>query len=472
MSTDTPTPPADETPRDAPVRFPHEPLGDLERRGELPTSQHGMALELAIRVGDLLQSSGQSANDSVVVMRRICHAYGLRRVHVDITSNAIVASYYPGKGRGPLTAMRTVEPAPPDLTKTAKLNHLVSDIRAGEPLASAIERFDAIRAAAPPYPRWVGALGNSAIGMAVQLLYTVNPVVLLIALLTGIALNRLQAFMARFSMPPFFQQMAGGWLIVAVTAAVSWAGRLDVTAIFHGLNPTLIAVGGIVQLVAGMKFVAAGQDAIDGFYVTATARVLQVLMLTAGLVAGLVSGLTLAARLGVFVYISPDPIAHGPLAAQFAGVVAAAVCWSVGGFAEWRTILLTGGGAALAWLGVTTTQSALGGVITADFVAALAAAFVTTMLVRRTTMPGFAVVNGAMLPLVPGMRVYNGLIQLVGTNAVPPSPSDGAGTLMVAAGVALAIAAGASLGMFIGRPVGDRLMELPQAWYGHLRHRR
>ena len=450
----------------------HESLGDLGRQGQLPSTQQGLALELAIRIGDLLQSSGQSVNDTVVIIRRICQAYGLRRVHVDITYTAIVASYYPGEGQGPVTAMRTVEPASPNLTKTVAINKLVDDIAAGEPLPVALERFDEIRAMALPYPRWLATLGNSSIGLAIQLFYTTSPAVLVVALVTGVALNRLLHFLAARSMPVFFQQLAGGWLIVAITAAISWMGRHDVIAVFHGLNPTLIAVGGIVQLVAGMKFVGAGQDAIDGFYVTATARLLQVVMLTAGIVAGLVSGLMIAARVGVFVYISPDPINHGAIWAQYVGAVLAAVFYAVGGFSDRRTIALAGGGAALAWFGFNTALAAINGVIFADFLAALVAALITTMLVRRTTIPGFAVVNGSLLVLVPGLRVYNGLLQMVGTNLVPASPNEGASTLMVAVGVALAIAAGASLGMYVGRPVGDRIMGVPLEWAEKLSWRR
>ena len=473
MDDDQTTPVGESSPPDqaGSATFQHESMGSLGRRGQLPTTERGLALELAMRIGDLLQSSGQSVNDTVVVMRRVCQAYGLTRVHVDITYTAIVASYYPGDGLGPFTAMRTVEPTSPNLTQTASLNRLVDDIAAGEPLTRAVARFDEIRRQPLPYPRWVSTAGNAGISLAVQLFYTTSPVVLVVALLTGLGLNRLLAFLARRSMPAFFQQLAGGWLIVIVTALMSWLGRLEGATLFHGIDSTMIAVGGIVQLVAGMKFVAAGQDAIDGFYVTATARLLQVTMLTAGVVAGLVSGLTIAARLGIFVYISPNPITPGALATQYVGAVLAAICFAVSCFADRRTIALTGAGAALAWFGCSATKAAIGGEVTADFAGALLAAFVATLLVRRTSIPGFAVVNGALLPLVPGMGVYNGLIQLVGTNLVLPAPERGAGTLLVAAGVALAIAAGASLGMYVGRPVGDRLMGVPLAWYGQLRRR-
>ena len=457
-------------------------LGDLGRRGELPATARGAALELAMRIGDLLQSSGQSANDTVVVIRRVCQAYGLRRVQVDITSTSIVGSYLepthqadsggtpsaPGRLSGqPVTSMRMVEPTHQDLAKTAALNRLVSDVVKGESLPRAMERFDQIRAARRPYPGWVATLGNASIGMAVQLLHTTNPVVLAVALVMGIALNRLLDFLARRSMPVFFQQLAGGWLIVVVTAATSWAGTWEWTPLFHGLAPTLIAVGGVVQLVAGMKFVSAGQDAIDGFYLTATARLLQVIMLTAGIVAGLVSGLTVAARFGFFIFLSSN-IPTNPMPLRYAAVILAGVCFMVGAFADWQTIVLTAGGSALAWFGFTASQAAIGGTVTPSFIGALLSAVVVTMLVRRTSKPGFAIVNGALIGLVPGMRLYNGLLQMVGTNVVPADPSQGGSALLVAAGVALALAAGASLGIYIGRPVGDRIMKLPQTWIRRL----
>ena len=469
------------TPVDPPSEIDGDSLSELGRRGELPATAGGAALELAMRIGDLLQSSGQSANDTVVVIRRVCQAYGLRRVQVDITSTSIVGSYLEpaqpvdgvtpsttGRLSGqPVTSMRMVEPAHQDLAKTAALNRLVSDVVKGESLSRAMQRFDQIRAARPPYPSWVATLGNASIGMAVQLLHTTNPVVLALALVMGIALNRLLNFLARRSMPVFFQQLAGGWLIVVVTAATSWAGTWEWTSLFHGLAPTLIAVGGVVQLVAGMKFVSAGQDAIDGFYLTATARLLQVIMLTAGIVAGLVSGLTVAARFGFFIFLSSN-IPTNPMPLRYTAVILAGVCFMVGAFADWQTIILTAGGSALAWFGYTASQAAIGGTVTPSFIGALLAAVVVTMLVRRTSKPGFAIVNGALIGLVPGMRLYNGLLQMVGTNVVPADPSQGGSALLVAAGVALALAAGASLGIYIGRPVGDRIMKLPQTWIRRL----
>ena len=73
------------------------------------------------------------------------------------------------------------------------------------------------------------------------------------------------------------------------------------------------------MLVAGMTIVGAAQDAIDEFYLTASARLLDVVMRTAGIVVGIVASLELAWRLGAPLSISPEPVALGPLGAQFVG---------------------------------------------------------------------------------------------------------------------------------------------------------
>jgi uncharacterized membrane protein YjjB (DUF3815 family) len=83
------------------------------------------------------------------------------------------------------------------------------------------------------------------------------------------------------------------------------------------------------------------------------------------------------------------------------------------------------------------------------------------LLVRRTSVPGFGLISAALLPLVPGLTLYHGLLQLVGPSTDQADPAGGASTLLRAAGVALAIGAGASLGTFLGRPIVDQLRRIP-----------
>jgi uncharacterized membrane protein YjjP (DUF1212 family) len=78
------------------------------------------ALNLAIQVGDCLLSAGMSANDVVVAMLGITDAYGLSRVHVDVTYTSISASCYPARGAPPITCIRVVQPDDIDTARYAR----------------------------------------------------------------------------------------------------------------------------------------------------------------------------------------------------------------------------------------------------------------------------------------------------------------------------------------------------------------
>ncbi|MDR2620331.1 MAG: threonine/serine exporter family protein [Propionibacteriaceae bacterium] len=447
--------------------FRHVSMSELGLTGQLPSTTEGLAVELTLRIGDLLFGSGMSTQDTILTMRRILTAYGLARAQVDITHTSIIASYYPGGGLPPITSVRIVKTVVANLSKVETVGRLVEEIVRGKPLGDAMRALDAIRATPLPYPVWVAILGESLISVSIQLMYTTSPRMLLIALVTGVLLNLFMRAMMRFALPPFFLQLSGAWLAVGFAAFASWAnGRIE---FFDGVDPTLVALGCLWQLVAGMKFVAAVQDAIDTNYVTATARLLQVVMLTGGIVAGLVSGLIVLNRFGLEVYISATPLTQGALPVQVIGATALAAVYLVGNYANGRTIVLASAMAALARVGYAMTLTSGFGPIASNFVGAFAAALLATLLVRKTAIPGFAIVAAAMIPLVPGSRLYYAMIQMVGTVNIAADMSLGINTLGVALGIGLAIAAGASVGVFFGRPIGDRLMTLPRTWYDRMR---
>jgi uncharacterized membrane protein YjjP (DUF1212 family) len=87
-------------------------------------TQARQALELALRVGDVLLAAGMSANDVVVEMLRITEAYRLSRVHVDVTFTSIAVTYYAAPTTVPMTLVRTVQPDVLDLTKVRRVQAL------------------------------------------------------------------------------------------------------------------------------------------------------------------------------------------------------------------------------------------------------------------------------------------------------------------------------------------------------------
>jgi uncharacterized membrane protein YjjB (DUF3815 family) len=245
--------------------------------------------------------------------------------------------------------------------------------------------------------------------------------------------------------------------LIAVGATAAGRGGVEVLT---GVDPTLIVVGGIVMLVAGMAIVGAMQDAIDQFYVTASARLLQVTVMTVGIVVGIVAVLQLMRQVGAPVMISPNPVELGPLGAQFLGVGVICAGFAVWAYADLATIALAVVMGMLGWAGYTVTAAIGAGEVLANAVGALTAAFAATLVIRRSSIPGFALISAALLPLVPGLSLYNGLLQLVGTTPGRGDAAAGAATLFVAVGIALGIASGATLGTYLGRPIANQLRRI------------
>ena len=87
-------------------------------------------IDLAMRVGETLLSTGASASDVVATVLRLTDAYDLRSVHVDVTFTSISVSYHRGLDADPMTVMRGIKVRSMDLTRLERLPTLVRDIAA------------------------------------------------------------------------------------------------------------------------------------------------------------------------------------------------------------------------------------------------------------------------------------------------------------------------------------------------------
>lgn len=79
-----------------------------------------------------------------------------------------------------------------------------------------------------------------------------------------------------------------------------------------------------------------------------------------------------------------------------------------------------------------------------------------------------AIIGAGIVPLVPGLSLYNGLMGIV---QHPPGDAEfmlALGILLRAVGIGAAVATGASLGNMIGRPLRRRFVHL----YNRLPRRR
>ncbi|WP_172669710.1 threonine/serine ThrE exporter family protein [Arsenicicoccus sp. oral taxon 190] len=408
-------------------------------------------LDLAMRVAEMMLSHGASANDVTVNALRITRAYDLRSVHVDVTYTSIYVSYYRGHDREPLTTFRVVRARSIDYTRLQRLQGLVSRIGEGLPVDEAFDLFAAIVRAPHPYRRWVVTVANAGVAASVCVLLNASPLIILIAFLASAAIDLLMGWLAKKQVPTFFVQALGAsiptlaaiGLMKLAYDQVSWLGDI---------RPELIVAGGVVLMLSGLSAVGAAQDAIDGYYVTAGARTYEVLVLTLGIVVGILASLQLGDRLGVPVVLSGAAPPVGNLAQQIGGSLLISMFFAASTYAGPRTVVLCGGMGVLGWLGYLGGTLVGLGTVSASALGAFVPALLSVPMARRLQVPSLALITAALVPLMPGSMVYRGILEIVAHTGSKTSFGDGAMTLFNAAGVGMALAAGASLGTYLARP--------------------
>lgn len=409
-------------------------------------------IDLAMRVGETLLSTGASASDVVATVLRLTNAYGLRSVHVDVTFTSISVSYHRGPDADPMTVMRGIKVRSTDLTRLERLQALVAEIAASPvDVEEARARFRAVVRAPHPYRRWVVTGALAAVAAAVAALLGGNWLIVALSFFTGAVVDRAQRWLAHRGVAAFFTQMVGGAIPTVVAVGLLAAISAGVPGL-KGISPSLVVASGIVVLLAGLSVVGAAQDAIDGYYVTAGARGFEVLVLTLGIVVGIAGVLALGQRMGVSMQFTAAAQLSTNNVVQVLAAMVVSGAFALSAYAAPRAAFyctLTGG---LGWLTYLAAISTGMGPAAASSCAALIAGFISQLVASRLQVPALALTMAGIVPLLPGLAVYQGLFEMVHATA-GVGVSHGGATLLGAAGIGMGLAAGVSMGTFLARPV-------------------
>ncbi|WP_223622397.1 threonine/serine exporter ThrE family protein [Microbacterium sp. EST19A] len=410
-------------------------------------------LDLSTRIGESMFAIGASAHEVTLAITRVCDAYGLRDVQVDVTYNSITVSFHLSGEVWPETLVRVVRVAAPDHAKLQRVQALVSDIDRGLDLDSARTAFRVIRRMPFRYQQPVVVVARAMLAVGVSILLGASPIVVGLTFVAALAAAITQAGLARLRVPLFFSQIAGGFVTTVVAVAVSALGTAGI-APFVGIRPSIIVASGIVLMLAGLTVVGAAQDAIDGFALTAGGRILDLTMQTLGVVIGILVGLELGSVLGFTMDLPDDPAPFGPLVSVFAGAIIIAVAVAVFNGAGIRIILVSALLSAITIAGYTLASLLQLHPAAASALGALLASFVGVLIAHNLHVPSVAVTTAAIVPLVPGVAVFQGLLEMVHTGGGSASDVVGAGgSLIYAAVIGVGLASGASLGLYLGTPV-------------------
>jgi len=433
---------------------PSQPITVRVAGGDVEESLARAVLDLALRVGEAMLSTGASASDVTATVLRLAAAYGLHSCHVDVTFTSITVSYHRGADDDPMTVLRIVRVRTTDWARLENLQTLVRDAVDGLDIGEARERLDAIVAAPHPYRRWVVTFALGALAASVAALLGGDWRVMAISAATTALVDRVQRRLGQWGLPAFFAQAVSAAVPTTVAVVLLWA-RSAVDVADDPLQPALVVAAGIVVLLAGLSVVGAAQDAIDGYYVTAGARTFEVLLMTLGIVVGIGLVLDIARSAGVPLTISGDAGVSTSPAVQVAASAAVAGFFAASSYARPRTVLVSALAGAVGWVVLAGADLAGLEVAVGSALAAFVVGSLAQVLGGRVRVPALAVSVAGIVPLLPGLAVYRAMFQLV-------EPGLGRSdlwlsTLVGAAGIGLGLAAGVSLGTFAARPLRSEL---------------
>jgi len=419
-------------------------------------------LDLAVRIGETMLVAGAGASEVALTIVRVSGAYGLKPVHVDITYNSITAAHHRSDAARPITLLRVVRGPAPDHDRLQSLQGLVADISTGLPLDAAVARFRAIRRAPFRYRPSIVIAAQALLAVGVAVMFGGNWLVIALAFLAAALAAFTQYGLAKARVPYFFSQVAGAFVLTMVAAlspllaATGWEDAASV-------RPSVIVASGIVLMLAGLTVVGAAQDAIDGFALTATGRILELVTQTLGVVLGILAGLETARVVGLGMEPPSEAVPLGAIPLQFLGAALIAVAVAVFNGAGSRIIVISALLSIVAWVGFLAASAVGFDAAAASGVGAFGGSLLGVVIAYRLHVPSVAITTAAILPLVPGAAVFRGLLSVVESGSDPTVLLAGFGTLAAAATVGISLAVGASLGIYVGQPLRASLTGVARA---------
>ncbi|MFJ9519591.1 threonine/serine exporter family protein [Kitasatospora sp. NPDC101801] len=402
-------------------------------------------LDLTLRIGELLLASGEAAEDVEAAMLGIAHAFGLDHCEPQVTFTLIGISYQPSLVEPPVTADRVVRRRTSDYTRLAAVYLLVADITAERlTVNDAYRRLAAIRRNRHPYPGWLLALATGLLAGAATFLVGGKLdakawLVFANAFVAAILGDRLASLIARRGLPEFYQ-----FVLAAMPAAVSGI----VLSLNHlGLRGSVVITGGLFALLPGRALVAAVQDGLTGFYITAAARLLEVLYLVAGIVIGVMLVLYAGSKLDPNLNPSESliGISHPPVQLVAAMVLTAAFAMLLQTDRRILPLVTLNSGIGWSTYGVLAYNAQVSPIVATGLAAGLVGLF-GQLIARYQATSALPYVTAALGPLMPGSAIYLGMLAFTQNN-----PVGGVVQVGRAAALALALAVGVNLGGEIAR---------------------
>jgi uncharacterized membrane protein YjjP (DUF1212 family) len=388
----------------------------------------------ALRVGATLLAAGATTDDVERAVRRVALAGRLSDAQVAVTMGILTMSAVGAHG-WPVTQVRIVGERLDDYRRLSLVATLVDRAEDGtlavEAIPAELDRIDGLPLA---HSSWLLVLASAVSSAAATVLFGGGALDALATLAIGVAVEPIIRRLERSALPEFFDALIGPFLAVGMA--------LILVALGLPIDGGLVITGSILRFLPGAALVAGMRDLIDRSIISGSARLAEALLLGSGVAFGAALSVRLGAALG------GPTLTVGEVGVSAAGMVGQAVAAGVAcaTFAlrlgvEGRhllSVLLVGGGA---WLvALVTADSATGGLVPV-IAAAVVVGVAGQALALRARMPSVIWTVPAVLPLLPGLTMVRGILE-VGT-------IEGVLTVVLAIATGFGLGAGVAFGSIL-----------------------
>lgn len=355
-------------------------------------------------VGDSLLRSGASSASTTRTLLAIARAEKLEHVTVSVTLGQLTLSDSDGPDGKPFTEIAEVSPGVLDIGWRTSTQSIISDYLMGA--KSLQEAYDTLNEHVEKQSaqHWaMVSLGYAILGGGFSLLLGASLPIALGAIISSLVVSTSFQSLSNFRLPGIFRFAIAGAISVLISSAYCMSiGETDVS---------VCIVSSIAGQLAGIAAYDATQDAMMGWYISATGRYMEAMMSTGGLVTGVGLGIGFVQffeqDLAFFKHLSSDST---PLQQALIGAFLV-----TGGFA-----LACGGrgikllSLASLGLGAVGIHSFLGTLPLSDYTVILGAAIfigaLSVIISKPMNLTSNAVMMLALLPLIPGMMIYQGML--------------------------------------------------------------
>jgi uncharacterized membrane protein YjjP (DUF1212 family) len=277
-------------------------------------------LDLTMRLAEVIFAAGAGAEDATAAMEAITRAYGLKGTEANVTHTIIALTHEDPATHESITRSRNVKYRSLNYGKLTATSELIAEILDTPPdVAEARKRLATIVSAKPQVPMLYRRLGWSLVGAGAAVLIGGDLVVMIAAFIATFFIDLITTSLDRRQVPVFYQNVVGG-AIGPIVASI-------VALIDHSANPSLVIIATIIMLLAGVTTFGAVHDTLSGFYLTGTARMMEALLITGGLVTGVAGASLLLGRLGLQLRVDSN---LAPTLADLPVLLAASVVIVVG----------------------------------------------------------------------------------------------------------------------------------------------